>query len=184
MLKGYLRSAGMAGGRPESKPDGSTHAPGKARAASRRGDMHSASKGQSDVTTDLLCKLFLAHSTVRHAVNATLKQAEYKWKYEHFAFLAAIPAQEGISRKYIASVLFGGDLSAMRRILADLGKAGLIRFEREADDRRHLRVHITAKGLKLLATLDTLARDSIRAALSRNELEFAAGAQPALFQTH
>lgn len=129
------------------------------------------------MTTDLLCKIFLAHSIIRRAINATLKQAEYKWKYEHLVFLAAIPTEEGIPRKYIAAAFFGGDQSTMRRILADLGKAKLIQFKREAEDRRHLRVHITGKGLELLTTLNALALDSIHMALPQDEWNFVAGAQ-------
>lgn len=123
------------------------------------------------MTTDLISKLFLVHSVIRRTVNATFKQAGHEWSFEHFIFLAAIPAGKGIPLKYIATAAFGRDQSAMRRVLSALEKAGLIRLKREADDRRHLRVHITGEGIAVLAALSRLAQDSLDRALVSGEQE-------------
>lgn len=123
------------------------------------------------MTTDLISKLFLVHSVIRRAVNAIFKHAGHTWNFEHFIFLAAIPAGKGIPLKYIATAVFGRDQSAMRRVLSALEKAGLIKLKREAEDRRHLRVHITSEGVAVLASLSRLAQNSLDRALTSGEQE-------------
>lgn len=123
------------------------------------------------MTTDLITKLFLVHSVIRRAINTAFKQAGLVWNFEHFIFLAAIPAGKGIPLKYIATTVFGRDQSAMRRALSTLEKAKLIKLKREIEDRRHLRVHITSEGIEVLASLNRLALNSIDQTLFSDEQE-------------
>ena len=123
------------------------------------------------MTTDLITKLFLVHSVIRRAINTSFKQAGLAWNFEHFIFLTSIPASKGIPLKYIATTVFGRDQSAMRRALSALERGRLIRLKREAEDRRHLRVHITSEGIEVLASLNRLAHDSMDTALFSDEQE-------------
>ncbi len=113
------------------------------------------------MTNDLISKLFLVHSVMRRTINTAFRHAGLTWSFEHFVFLAAIPAGKGVPLKYISTTVFGRDQSAMRRALSILEKAALIRLRRESEDRRHLRVHITSEGIEVLASLSRLALDSM-----------------------
>ncbi|MBW8267958.1 MarR family winged helix-turn-helix transcriptional regulator [Caldovatus aquaticus] len=134
---------------------------GKAARAPREDNPTGAARGEPPVRLGPLADFIGFH--LRLAQEASFRAfaqrvGDPKLKPSRFAMLTLIHENPGITQTALSRAS-GRDKSTLTAALDDLVQRGLVLREKDAGDRRSYRLHLTAKGRRVLARLTEKARE-------------------------
>ena len=107
--------------------------------------------------------LFVAQIRLKAGLGRAMRP--YEITPEQFAILSLLHGQDGLLQREIADLLIK-DRPNITRILERLENKGMIRRRTDREDRRAVRVHITATGRKICPKLEQIATEYRRQAYS------------------